>query len=73
MDDNNEELFAVVAWSTADLQALKPDWTTEQCAQWFNQNEKYLQEQLVELGWGLLKGLLGLDPTPGKPFLVKGD
>jgi hypothetical protein len=50
--------YARVVWSAGDIQSLRPSWTDEECEEWLAENEKYIQERLVELGWGTIEALL---------------
>lgn len=54
-----EQKFAEVFWTPSDLQTLRPDWDLEKCADWLAENERYIQPQIVELGWDVLAALLG--------------
>jgi hypothetical protein len=53
--------YAKVAWTAHDVQTLRPRWTLAQCEQALADNEKYVQERLVELGWEVLDALLDHD------------
>lgn len=66
MSATAETKFAILSWDVEDLQTLKPEWTDEECVRWFNRNEKYLSERLIETGWNVLETLLTLDPDPNR-------
>jgi hypothetical protein len=53
------EKYATVTWTAEDVQTLRPNWTLEQCAEWLDSNERYIQDRLVELGWEVIESLLG--------------
>jgi hypothetical protein len=53
--------FALVVWNAADLHVFRPDWTVSQCNEWFEQNQKHIQDRLVEVGWSVIEDLLGTD------------
>jgi len=51
----------VAGFTWEDVQALKPEWTQEQCETAFNVMYKTLHERLVEEGWQVLKVLLAIN------------
>lgn len=50
--------YAKVVWTAEDIQTLRPDWTLERCEEWLESNQRYIQDRLVELGWGVIETLL---------------
>lgn len=50
--------YAAVRWSPYDVQTLRPSWSVERCEEWLQENQKYVAERLVELGWDVLEALL---------------
>lgn len=52
------EKFAETAWTAEDVQTLRPEWNTEKCEEWLQNNERYMQDRLVELGWEVMESLL---------------
>jgi hypothetical protein len=56
-----EPTFAEVAWTAEDLQTLRPNWSDEQCEEWLDRNEDYIQTRLIELGWEVMESLLSGD------------
>jgi hypothetical protein len=57
-DDQN---FATVTWTAYDVQSLRPDWTTEKCEEFLEDNGHRIQDRLIELGWEVIETLLGED------------
>jgi hypothetical protein len=56
--------YAAVRWTPGDVQALRPNWNIEMCERWLTENQKYIQDRLVELGWDVISALL---PPPSIP------
>jgi len=60
--DSTEKLqlkeYAKTVWCPGDVQALRPAWSLERCAQELENNEKYLRDGLVGHGFELLGDLL---------------
>ena len=54
----SKETYAEVAWTVGDIQALRPEMTDEQAAEWLEFNQKHIQDRLVELGWDVIEALL---------------
>lgn len=50
--------YAKVVWAPEDIQTLRPEWTLEKCEEWLDNNERYIQDRLVELGWDVIGTLL---------------
>lgn len=50
--------YAAVAWTAEDIEILRPHWTIEQCEEWLGQNEKYIRDRLIELGWEVIECML---------------
>lgn len=57
--DEADNEYAAVVWRPEDVQTLRPNWTPEQCADWLQANESYIQDRLIELGWDVIDSLLG--------------
>ena len=57
--DTNE--YVRVVWTAYDVQTLRPNWCIEKCEAWLVENEKYIQDRLVEVGWEVLQDLLDFD------------
>lgn len=56
--DNLRTEYAKVSWQVGDIQAIRPDWTVAQCRNFFEDNERRIQDRLVELGWDVIETLL---------------
>ena len=50
--------FATVTWSLADIEALRPDWSELQCAEFLKANERRVVDLLIPRGWEILEELL---------------
>jgi hypothetical protein len=50
--------YARVAWTADDILALRPKWNEERAEEWLAQNERYIQDRSVELGWEVIETLL---------------
>jgi hypothetical protein len=61
LDEEEEPKFAQLAWMAGDVQTHKPDWTEEQCREWLDQNQKYIQDRLCELGNEVIGTLVELE------------
>ena len=59
--------YALVAWQPEDVQFLKPEWTLKHCKLWLEDNQKYMQARLVEMGWTVMEDLLEYDEDPSDP------
>lgn len=53
-----KEQYAKVVWTVDDVLTLQPDWTEEQAEEWLDENSKYIQERLIELGWEVMESLM---------------
>lgn len=53
--------YAKVEWTAEDIQTLREDWTTEQAEEFLQNNQKYIQDRLVELGWEVIESLLSYE------------
>lgn len=53
--------YAVVTWTAADVQTLRPNWGLEQCEEWLADNEHHIQSRLTEVGWECIQALLDFD------------
>lgn len=53
-----EKRYALVQWAIADIKAIRPNWTDEQCAEWLDENEGHIQDRMIEIGWEVIKDLL---------------
>ena len=53
---DGKNLYAKVVWTTSDVQDLF-DLTDEQAAEFLNNNERVIQDRMVELGWSVIEDL----------------
>ena len=53
---DGKNLYAKVVWTTSDVQDLF-DVNEEQAAEFLNNNERNIQDRMVELGWGVIEDL----------------
>ncbi len=58
MSNNKMDRFAEVAWTPADVQTLRPFWSLERCQRELEENERHIQNRLVELGWDVIDILI---------------
>lgn len=49
---------ARVAWCAEDVQELKPDWSSERCIQFLQDNEDDIQCAMIERGWDAIRALI---------------
>lgn len=53
--------FAKVEWTADDIKTLREDWTTEQAEEFLQNNQRRIQDRLVELGWEVIETLLSYE------------
>jgi len=58
MKSNQFESLAAVTWHAEDVQTLKPSWSLKKCNEWLEDNERHMQDRLIELGWEVMDALL---------------
>ena len=51
--------YADVIWQPEDIKTLRPEWSLERCEDWLQENEKYIRDRTIELGWDVITSLLG--------------
>lgn len=56
---STEKTYATTTWSWEDVAGMKPDWTEEQCRQWWENNEKWFKDVLTEYGNEILSNIPG--------------
>ena len=47
-----------ITFAAEDIQTLRPNWSLEECESWLQENEKYIRDRLIELGWEVIETLL---------------
>lgn len=52
------KFYAVVRWTPSDVQSLRPGMTNDEAAEWLADNERYVRDRLIEIGWDVLETLL---------------
>ena len=57
---DGKPLYAKVVWTTSDVQDLF-DVSEEQAAEFLNNNERKIQDRIVELGWDVIDDLGQMD------------
>ena len=55
-------VFAGVDWLIEDVQQLRPEWSDEECADWWRKHEKSFAGRLMEYGNELLAGMIEGSP-----------
>lgn len=53
--------YAKVEWTAEDIKTLREDWTTEQAEEFLQNNQRRIQDRLVELGWEVIETLLSYE------------
>lgn len=56
-----EKKFAKVEWTAEDVQTLREDMSTEEAESFLQNNQKHIQDRLVELGWEVIETLLSYE------------
>jgi hypothetical protein len=56
--DPGSTKYAHIAWTVNDIKTLRPRWSLKRCEAFLAENEKYIQERLIELGWEVLDTLI---------------
>jgi len=47
-----------ILWTASDVQALRPGWSLQRCADFLDSVRKPLADRSTEIGWTILEGLL---------------
>lgn len=50
--------YAAVRWSIDDVLSLRPKMTPEAAEEFLVENQKYIQDAMVEAGWAAMEALL---------------
>ena len=50
--------YGEVRWTPNDIKTLRPRWSIAECAKFLDENEKWIQERMVKLGWDVIRDLL---------------
>jgi hypothetical protein len=57
-----DRYYAMTRWAAADVKSIKPRWSLTKCEQWLSDNERHMENRLVELGWEVMESLLPPPP-----------
>ena len=77
---SDEIRYAKVLWSVDDVISLRPEMTPEVAEKFLVENEKYIQDAMVQAGWAAIEALLpetcrycgGGCPKNGGEFVCDG-
>ena len=61
MANNNSEKknkFAECVWTVNDIKTLRPKWSNKKCEQFLIENEKAIQDEIIQHGWRVIESLL---------------
>ena len=56
----NNNVFATIRWSTDDIKSVRPDWTDERVEAVAFLIRRTLEERSIEEGWTILTDLLDM-------------
>jgi len=56
-----DKAYAKVAWQVGDIQELKPDWTDDQCLEFLINNQRHIQDAMIQQGWVAIETLLSME------------
>lgn len=55
------ERYAGSSFSAADVQAIRPEMSDDEAADFLEENAKYIAEAMVEAGWDAIRALLPIN------------
>jgi hypothetical protein len=55
------EAYAKVVWRAEDVKSINGAWSLEKCEEWLQDNERYISDRLIELGWEVMDTLLKME------------
>ena len=58
MKTKDNKTFASVTWAAADIKALRPKWSSKKCETFLEDNERRIQDRMIEAGWAAIETLL---------------
>lgn len=58
MKNKEKKTFAEVAWTKYDVKTLRPKWSLKKCEEFLEENERRIQDAMVEHGWEVIDFLL---------------
>ena len=50
--------YAKVEWTAPDIKTLRPKWSMATCEEFLKENERFIKDRMVELGWEVIENLL---------------
>ena len=53
----SKEHYAEVSWCVEDLQAIFPKINKEEAHEWLENNERHIQNCLIEYGWDIIQDM----------------
>ena len=68
-----QKTYAKVMWTPEDVKTIRENWSLESCEECICDNERYIVERLIELGWDVISNLITQedDKKYNKPNSVK--
>lgn len=54
----SRRFFARTAWTVADVNSIRPDWTPAQCLDFLERNEHHIADKMIENGFDILTVLI---------------
>lgn len=58
LSEIEDETYATTTWSWEDVAGIKPEWSEEQCREWWEQNEKWFRDVITQYGNEVLSDVL---------------
>lgn len=55
------ETYCKVAWETADLDDLRPDWDDDRRARWLKENHAEITGAMISRGWTVIEEMLEME------------
>lgn len=56
--DKEQPRLASVSWCAEDIQTLRPEWAVHQCLDFLVENDRHIQDAMVQAGWDAIESLL---------------
>ncbi len=51
----------IIVWDEQDIRDLKPEWSKRQCAEFFENNAKYIKDLSIQRGFEIIDELISMD------------
>ena len=58
--EENDNVFATIKWSTLDIKSIRPDWSDERIEAVAFLIRRTLEERSIEEGWTIMTDLLNM-------------